>query len=160
MRRVIPGRDTLAHWVDEGLTHQQMADRVFEQTGERVTRSAISMALRRHNLVTTDLPRYHEEIPWRVKVEHLRAYPVRMLRLLGRRNLTGELNPAEDERLENWLALLEKENAVVAYDPDSTTGFMYVPREDGDPLDVPIRVHRVWVSPPSRDAQHTNAGLK
>lgn len=144
--RKVPDKNTLQRWHDAGMTHQAMADRVLAETGERVSRAAISMALQRYNITTEQKARYRDEVPWHVRVEHLRAYPVRMLRLLGRRR-SGE--PMADDlsaRLDGWLRQLEESNAVVAYDPDSDQGFFYVPREDGDPEDTPIRVRRVWTT--------------
>ena len=38
-----PDANTLSRWRDEGLTHQQMADRVFEETGHKVSRAAITL---------------------------------------------------------------------------------------------------------------------
>lgn len=125
-----------------------MVEKVYELTGETVTRSGIAAAMVREGLGTRDVPRYRDEIPWRVRSEHLRSYPVRMLRLLGRRNAGGTLRPEETERLDGWLAKLAEEGLVVAYDPDSPSGFLYVDREPGDPGDVPIRRKRVWLKPP------------
>lgn len=66
-------------------------------------------------------------------------YPARMLRLLGRRQTGKPLTEREDQRLDNWLARLKTEQAVVAYDPTHPNGFGYVPRQPGDPRDIPIR---------------------
>jgi len=144
----VPDKGTLRRWHDEGLTHQQMAERILEETGERVSRSAVSMALQRHGITDREKPRYRDEVPWRVRVQHLRAYPVRMLRLLGRRRAGEELDADAAQRLAGWLATLAENNAVVAYDPDTDEGFLYVAREPGDPEDIPIRRERVWVNPP------------
>jgi hypothetical protein len=142
--RKVPDKATLERWSREGLTHQQMADRTLEETGQRVTRAAISMAMQRYGLATQKA-RYNEEVPWRVRVEHLRAYPVRMLRMLGRRRAGEELDPEANERLDRWLATLVENDAVVAYDPDSDVGFHYVARTPDDgPL--PVRVRRVYTA--------------
>ena len=78
--RIVPDKNTLQRWLDEGLTHQQMADRIYEQTGERVNRTAVSASIQREGLAKKN-HRYLETIPWRVKVGHSKAYPVGMLRL-------------------------------------------------------------------------------
>lgn len=143
--RIIPDAGTLRHWVeDEKLSHKEIAARVYEQTGHHVARSTISAALSRAGLTKEQL-RYHDEIPWVVRDEHLREYPVRLLRLLGRRRAGLSLNHEEDKRLSNWLAMLEKENAVVAYDPDSEEGFVYTDRIGTDPADLPIRPQYVKI---------------
>ena len=146
-KQKVPDKNTLARWAAESLTHQQMADRVYEQTGERVTRAAISMALQRHGLTNNYRHRWHEEIPWRVQVEHLRAYPVRMLRLLGRRRAGEPIAKDAEYRLDIWLRKVREENVVVAYDPDSDEGFVYVRRLPSDPADLPVRRQRVWLNP-------------
>ena len=137
--RLLPDVGTLRHWVeDEGLSHKEIAQRVFDQTGHHVSRSTVSAALSRAGL-TKEQERYEHEIPWRVNQEHLRAYPVRLLRLLGRRRVGLSLNSEEDKRLDNWLKMLDENNAVVAYDPTSEHGFVYTDRIDTDPTDTPIR---------------------
>jgi hypothetical protein len=144
--RKVPDKTTLARWAREGMTHQQMADRTREETGENVSRAAISMAMQRYGLSTGMKPRYIEEIPWKVRIEHLRAYPVRMLRLLGRRRAGEQMDDEANDRLDRWLDHVASLDAVVAYDPDSDQGFFYVARNSGDPVDLPIRPHRVFTS--------------
>ena len=154
--RVIPGKRQLERWLDEGLTQEQMVDRVLEMTGETVTRAGISAAITREGLASREVPRYHEEIPWRVRSEHLRSYPVRMLRLLGRRRSGGAtLNHEEELRLDRWLTKLSEEGLVVAYDPDSPSGFLYVDREQDDPPRLPIRPKRVWLHPPAESSEES-----
>lgn len=141
--RLLPDEAILRQWVNEGLSHQQIADRTYRETGNRVSRSSVSAAVSRMGL-STPTNRYREELPWRVKTRHIRAYPARMLRLLGRRRSGQRLNEEEDKRLTAWLNLLDEENAVVAYDPDSEQGFFYVDRKRGDSAEIPIRVKRVY----------------
>lgn len=145
--RILPDNATLRHLVeDDNLTHQQIADRVFRETGNPVSRSSVSAALSRAG-ISTPTSRYREEIPWRVKVPHIREYPARMLRLLGRRRSGQELNEQEAARLDSWLAMLEADNAVVGYDPHSEFGFYYIeknPLVDG--LNgVPIHIQSISI---------------
>lgn len=145
--RIVPDVGTLVHWVeDEGLTHEQIADRIFETTGQRPARTTVSVALSRAGK-SEPRRRFKEEIPWRLKGADIKAYPVRMLRLLGHRRAGDELNSDENKRLDSWLATLEREGAVVAWDPDSTPSVFYVDREPGDLTEIPIRVQRVWLNP-------------
>jgi hypothetical protein len=131
--------------VEEGLTHQQIAERVFTTTGNPVSRSTVSAALHRAGISSTTT-RYREELPWRVKMDHITEYPARMLRLLGRRRSGGSLNEDEDKRLDSWLAHLDAEHAVVAYDPTSQYGFYYVERDDNVDLPgLPIRRQTVTI---------------
>lgn len=135
-----PDANTLSRWRDEGLTHQQMADRVFEETGHKVSRAAITLCMMNYGL-SKPRPRYKDTLPWRVSLSHIMSYPTRMLRLLGKRLAGGELNPYESNLLDQWLANLEEDGLIVAYDPDDVTGFHYVDKKfkDHDDPRIPIR---------------------
>lgn len=142
--RLVPDKTTLRRWQEEGLTHEQMAERVFEETGNRVTRVAISVALQRYGL-TASAKRYDSTIPWRVREGHARAYPVRMLRLLGRRIEGLELTKHETTILDQWLAELDEQNLIVAYDYESDQGFVYIDRKykDHRQKNLPIRKKQI-----------------
>jgi hypothetical protein len=139
--RILPDNATLRRWVqDEGLTHEQVTQRVYETTGQKVARSTVAAALHRAGL-TKKQARYDRELPWRVKPQHAAAYPARMLRDLGRIRQGGSLPEDEQARFQSWLAMIEDEQVVVAYDPDSVPGFFYVKADQaGDfPEGTPIR---------------------
>ena len=143
---LVPDRTTLSRWQGEGLTHQQMAERHYEETGILVTRTAISAAMVRYGLAE-DGVRYKDMIPWRVKVIHAKAYPVRMLRLLGRRNSGGELNELEEQALERWLQKMAEDRTIVAYDEDSDAGFFYIDKRHKDHRGAaPIRKKQIKVN--------------
>lgn len=132
--KILPDKQTLQHWIeDEGLTHQQCADRVYEQTGERVGRSAISVAAHRYGISKPGV-RYKDYTPWKVSMYHITAYPLRMLRLMGRRADKGPdaLSDREREMLDSWLEMLERENAIVGYDPDDDQGVHYIDAKHKD----------------------------
>lgn len=148
-RQILPDKQTLQHWIeDEGLTHQQCADRIYELTGEKVGRSAISVAVHRYGLSKAGA-RYPDYIPWRVSMYHIRAYPLRMLRLLGRRDTKGidTLNEREQDMLNAWLTMLNTENAIVGYDPDDDQGVHYIDAKykdhDGP---APIRIKQLHLT--------------
>lgn len=144
-QRKVPDKNTLARWIERGLTQQEMVEEIYRTTGERVTRAAVAQAVVRSNLGGPRM-RYKEHIPWHVEQTHLLSYPVRMLRLLGRRDAGLPMKEGEAARLDSWLETLDRENAVVAYDPTSEDGFAYVPREAGDSTTIPIRVQTVKLS--------------
>lgn len=132
--RRMPDKETLTKWIlDEGLSRQQIVDRVFEQTGETVTPQAVTMAARRYQ-IPRQSNRYEDLLPWHVRQEHAHVKEAILLRRLGRRK-AGLTNRPEDEKwLDGWLAeMLKKGRPVVAYYPDTEQGFWYVPRvkEDG-----------------------------
>lgn len=145
--RLLPDNATLERWiVREGLTQEEVCDRVEQLTGTRPSRSTVSVAASRAGITTQQL-RYKDEIPWKLRGRDLMAYPVRMLRLLGRRRAGLELNEEENLRLDKWLEHLREMDAVVAYDPDSQPAVFYVDREPGDDDEIPIRRQRVWLNP-------------
>lgn len=148
--RILPSNDVLRRWSnDEGLTHDQIAERVFAETGVRPARSSVSVALARAGMSETRR-RFHAEIPWRLTGTDLKAYPIRMLRLLGHRRAGDPLTEEETRRLDSWLATMAREEAVVAWDPDSTPSVFYIDAEPGDGKDgIPIRRQRVWLNPKS-----------
>ena len=142
---LVPDKNTLIRWTEEGLTHQAMADRVYQETGTRVTRTAISAAMVRYGLAKNG-NRYRQTLPWKVKVLHARAYPARMLRLLGRRFEGQELNEQENQALDRWLAQLAESRSIVAYDPDSDAGFVYIDKRHKDNRGkAPIRRQTITV---------------
>lgn len=143
-----PDANTLKRWQEEGLTHQQMADRVFEETGQRITRSAITLEMMKHGL-SQPRPRYRETLPWRVSMDHIMAYPARQLRSLGKRLAGNELSAADEDLLNRWLAMLERDDLIVAYDPDDEVGFHYVNSQfkDHKNRDIPIRRKIIHIKP-------------
>lgn len=144
--RLIPDRTELRRLVEtDGLTHAQIADLVYERTGHRVTRGAVSSAISRAGL-SSPMNRYTDHLPWRVKIEHSKHYAARMLRLLGRRDSGDELSEADSARLDGWLNRIHSEGVVVAYAPDTEEGFYYVPKPKGFRGKVPILQQEVRVS--------------
>lgn len=138
--RVIPDPTELRRLLRTGHTHQQIADLVFERTGRRVTREAISTAVSRAGL-SAPMNRYSTHLPWKVKIEHSKHYAARMLRLMGRKSEGGKLTEEDEARLQSWLEKLRETNSVVAYLPETEDGFYYVapPRgyrrqADGPPI--------------------------
>jgi len=145
-RKLTPSKQDLERYVREGMTHEQIAAEHEKQTGARVARSSISAAIHRYGL-SEHKHRYTAEVPWRLRGKDAKAYPIRMLRLLGKRRLGEPLEDGEAKRLDSWLRTLREENAVVAWDPDANPSVFYVEREKDDPVDIPIRVQRVWLNP-------------
>ena len=142
--RILPPVAELQKLVDQGMTHAQIASKLSQKTGHKIARSTISAALSRAGASDTGT-RYAEEIPWRVRGEHLTQYPVRMLRLLGRRHKKIDLRADEAQRLDNWLAGLHQKNLVVAYSPEA--GFMYVEADEVHDGQDGIPIRRRTIAP-------------
>lgn len=142
--RKLPPIDRLYEMAQSGMTHREIAAAIKAETGEEVSRGAVSAALSRAGK-SESKNRYKDVLPWRVKTAHLKEYPARMLRLLGRRLGDTPLSEAEAARLDSWLEMLWRENAIVAYDPDNIRqGFHYIERTSKDSQTVPIRKQRIY----------------
>lgn len=159
--RKLPSDTALQAWVDAGHTHEQIAEMVNQQNlaelspdkrkfYKPVGRSAVSAALSRAGL--TNPVRYSETIPWRVSLEHSRAYDLWMLRVAHRMQYNGKWSEDEERRFESWKHNQMKDGQVVLlYIPDSPEGFYRVFREEGD-----------WefIRPPERQNQLERARRK
>lgn len=128
---VLPPKEELVKMRDQEMTHQDIADEVFRRTGEKVTRGAVTMALRRAGITGT-VRRYTDLIPWRVKTLHEHSYHLAMLRFEARRRRELPLTQEQERRLDGWLARLAAEHLAVLYEPTSPDGFYLVPRADTD----------------------------
>lgn len=132
--RVIPSDKKLQQLVEEGMTHAAIADWVSQDTGIPIARSTISAALSRAGL--TERIRYADVIPWTpIKSEHNMHYALVCLRLLARRQNGDPLDKDKNDRLDSFLAKLERHDAVVCYYAPSEGGFHYIPRKDEDDPD-------------------------
>ena len=132
-QRYLPDSATLAT-MSLTMTHQQIADQIFRDTGWKVARSTISAALSRAGKTN---PVRYTTIPWSpIKVSHNHHYALTMLRLVARREAGKELTPEQTVRLDSWLKRMSDEDAILAYEYDSDDGFYYVRRKksDGDSL--------------------------
>lgn len=129
--RYLPSDSVLEQWRAEGLTLNQMVERVKRETGHTVARSTVAAALSRAGL--TNRIRYEDQVPWkRIRTDHNHAYPLTMLRHLARRENGLPLTEEQSARLDSWLQRLADEGAVVTYKYDSPDGFYYVPRKPSD----------------------------
>ena len=97
--RLTPSDSTLKKWrIEEGLSLNEIVERVRETEGIEVSRNSIASALSRAGL--TNRIRYDDVIPWdRIKTEHNKAYQLTMLRLLARRRHSLPLTAAQEEEL-------------------------------------------------------------
>lgn len=145
----------MERYLEQGLTHEAIRQAHYDATGVLVTRTAISAALQRYGLAGDSIPRYKLTLPWRVKAVHSKAYPARMLRLLGRRLDGQDMNETEESMLNNWLVMLTNEKAIVAYDPDDDQGFAYIDAKfkDHKNKQIPIRNQTIHLNIGYEDSQ-------
>lgn len=122
--RYLPSTSLLVGMVESGMTHQQIADKVYADTGVRVSRSSVSAALSKAG--HTKRVRYDDLIPWRVKIVHTHHHMLNMLRLEGRKQAGGELTDQEESNLESFKRRLKEQGAVVTYIRDTDEGWFLV----------------------------------
>jgi hypothetical protein len=129
--RKIVNEQEVIRWFEQGKTYQWMTDEYKRKYGIDVALSMWGNFRRRRGL-DRRIVRDDELIPWFVREEHRWAYPVAMLRVEARRRAGKELSEEDESRVDSWKAMLEEEDAVVHYDPDTEDGFFYIPRESQD----------------------------
>ncbi|MFJ6680602.1 hypothetical protein [Streptomyces werraensis] len=129
--RKIQDEGEVIRWFEEGRTYQWMIDKYKEKYGIDTVPSMWGNFRRRRGL-DRRIIRDDDLIPWMVKEEHRWAYPLVMLRTEARRRAGKPVTEADQGRLATWKKMLEEENAVVHYDPETEEGFFYIPRQPAD----------------------------
>jgi hypothetical protein len=134
----VPNKTQMRRYLSRGLTQQEIVEAWEADSGYRVSRSAIAMAIERYDLKSAHpRPTYPDLLPWVIQVEHRNHIDARMLRLEGRRRSGQKLHKQEQRWLDQWKhELFEVRNAVVHYEKDTDEGFFWIPRtaEHGDDL--------------------------
>ncbi|MDX3525062.1 hypothetical protein P1P75_00980 [Streptomyces sp. ID05-39B] len=130
-KRKIQNEQEVIRWFEEGKTYQWMIDEYQRKYGIKTVPSMWGNFRSRRGL-DRRIVRDDELIPWFVKEEHRWAYPLAMLRTEARHRAGKELTEGDQARLTSWKEMLETENAVVHYDPETEAGFHYIPRQEGD----------------------------
>lgn len=136
-QQVVPDPTQMRRYLEQGLTQAQIVEQWEEDSGARVSRSAIGMAIGRYGLKSArPRERYMDTIPWKLNPEHQASPEARLLRFEARRRRGLELAERERVWLNGWLAELADDGKVVMYDPRTVEGFWYVARtdEDDDPV--------------------------
>lgn len=133
---VVPDKTKLRLYLQKGMTQKEIVDQWEEESGFRVSRSAIGMAIARYGLESANpRPRFDDLIPWKVRTVHKNRYDLRMLRLEHRRRHGKKLTDDQRKRLTSWRKALDApqdgapSGAVIFYNPNSTKGFFWIPRE-------------------------------
>lgn len=129
--RKIQDEGEVIRWFEEGRTYQWMIEKYREKYGIETVPSMWGNFRRRRGL-DRRIVRDDDLIPWMVKEEHRWAYPLVMLRTEARQRAGKQVTKADQGRLETWKKMLEEENAVVHYDPETEEGFFYIPRQPED----------------------------
>ena len=129
-RRKMPSDSILEKWVEEGLDHDQIRQRIKDEFNEEVALSTVSGHLSRIGL--TDRVKYDDVIPWpRISIDHNHAYQLTMLRIAARMERGLPVRDVDRRRFERWAAELREQNLVVHYEYNSPDGFYYVAAREG-----------------------------
>lgn len=130
---LVPDKTKLKSYLNKGMTQKQIVEQWEADSGIRVSRSAIAMAINRYGLESAKpRARYEDMLPWRVIEEHRMATEARLLRMEARRRRGLPLDQEQLTWLTHWREELDKANAVVTYDPNTVEGFFWVHREPTD----------------------------
>ncbi|MGW1404440.1 hypothetical protein ACWCRF_38895 [Streptomyces sp. NPDC002405] len=130
-KRKIVDEGEVIRWFEEGWTYKEMIDE-YKRKYNIETVSSMWGNFRRRRGLDRRIAREDDLIPWAVNPEHRQRYQVSMLRAEARHRAGMSLDEGRSKRLYAWRLMLEEENAVVHYDPDTDDGFFYVPREPSD----------------------------
>jgi len=126
-RRKMPSDSILEKWVEEGLDHPQIQQRIKDDFGEEVALSSVSGHLSR--IGATNRIKYSDWIPWpRISLDHNHHYALNMLRVGARLDRDLPVREVDQRRFERWSRELQDKDLVVHYSYDSVSGFYYVKR--------------------------------
>lgn len=149
-----PSKEQLQDYLSRKLTQQQMVDAYFAETGIKVSRSAIAMAMHRTGLANTAHVRHDDLLPWTLRPEHRYQRDARYLRSESRRRRGEAVSAAELRRLQAWKTELDSRNAVIHYDPDSPGGWWWIERT---PYDMDLVRHPKALIPWDVKPEHQGA---
>src|SRR5262245_20739244 len=110
-RRLLPDNEVLSQLRQQGGRYADIARHYG------VPRGSGYLPLRQVPNAVNERPRYDKLIPWKVAREHAHAFPVQMLRLVGRRENGEDIPPVKERMLDKWLREVREADVVVCYDP-------------------------------------------
>lgn len=138
---VIPDLLELERWiVREGLTPTQASER-YAARGEHVPAQTIAVARWRHGWPTLRAD-HTALIPWVIAPEHRRRFDHIMLEAESRRRQGLKVPEARVRQLDQWLARLKRDDAVIDYSPTAVDetgvapGWWHVQRRPGIDWDI------------------------
>ncbi|AWN07397.1 immunity repressor [Streptomyces phage Maneekul] len=129
--RKIQDEGEVLRWFEEGRTYDWMVEE-YKRKYNIETVPSLWGNFRRRRGLPRRIVRDDDLIPWLIKEEHRWLYPLAMLRVEARKRAGATVSDLEEKRLQSWREMLEEENAVVHYDPDTEEGFFYIHRQPGD----------------------------
>lgn len=129
-KRKMPSDSILEKWVEEGLDHEQIQQRIRDEFHEEVALSTVSGHLSRIGL--TNRIKYDDFVPWpRISIDHNHAYQLSQLRTAARLSRGLPVRGVDRSRYERWAEELKQRGLVVHYEYNSPDGFYYVAARPG-----------------------------
>ncbi|MFD7738070.1 hypothetical protein [Kitasatospora sp. NPDC059800] len=131
-KSLVQDKEEAIRWLVEDERDYKWMVEKYKEKYNIVTTVSMWASFRHRNNLPRKISRDKELIPWEVKEEHRWAYPVVMLRFEGRLREGREISDYDKSRLASWKQMLEDDQLVVHYVPNTDDGFFYVPREARD----------------------------
>lgn len=126
-KRLLPSDSTLLKWQAEGLTHQDIVDRIREREGIVVGRSTVAVAFSR--MGATNRIRYDDWLPWpHIRSIHNDVTEPQRLRLGARLMHNAGKHGNDRTQLDlfiNWARRIREAESVIYYNPDLPEGWGY-----------------------------------
>ena len=133
MEPKVPNKTQMRLYLERRLTQLQIVHQWEQDSGIRVSRSAIAMAIKRYDLKSAKpRPRWDDLLPWRVVDAHRMKHDARMLRVEARKRRGLPISSEEASMHAIWRKRLKDQNAVISYAADTRKGFWWVTREESD----------------------------
>lgn len=127
-----PSEDEIKTWFAESRSFAWMVEEYKRLTGTDTHESLWSNYGKRRGLMQPQPKAPDSLLPWSIKDQHRWHHCLMMLRAESRKRRGLSVREMDLARLDAFHAHLKAANVVVAYDPESEEGFMYVPREASD----------------------------
>ena len=123
----MPSDSILEKWVEEGMDHEEIQQKIKIDFHEDVALSSVSGHLSR--IGATNRIKYSDWIPWaRISLDHNHHYTLNMLRIGARLDRGLQVRGTDKRRFDRWSTELQEKKLVVHYDYDTMEGFFYVKR--------------------------------
>lgn len=149
--KAMPDEATLRGWyLDEHLSHRQMVERWYEESGERASTSGMLMKCKSFPWYK---PRYMKhagtpDLPWtNIRTEHAMAHDPSMLRKESARRQGKEFDEDTNKAIDAYLRGLLEDDCVVDYRRDTIEGWWHVPRLPTDAPGTYVRLPEGYEAP-------------
>lgn len=134
-RSKIEDEGEVLRWIEEGRTYAWMAKEHLRKYGVRVAPTTFANLRIRHGLPRR-AARDIKLLPWSVRREHQKAYPLWILRMEARRRAGMPISGDVAARLEGMKSRMARDQRVFHYEAETEQGWYLVPRREGVDMDL------------------------